>query len=462
MAQREHRHEWFCGAFKRTGAMKYTHMIRGPYDPERSSREARKGQTLAWRDKIKATSAKEWEAKLLEYLADGEPRTVNRMAVELLDQTADVCAPPLVDALWALHAACKIECTNQAPIYFRVKGSKREPAGKPGQMPRTTPPSKGIYAAVAPLRDYDLSGPGAARVAAVARMVKQLADGCEPDDDNEILLKRAKATGKKLEEAWQQLRPEELPAGAEELRRLDGKCNGATFNYVMALRNHLMIDLESLRDSLMAPSHEDLDVGDEIERSALDDFGGSDAEDVAPARARAPRGAKALTNIAAAAQAIQAEHGVPHELAMEVARDVAATLRGKPTTEAIIARTSEMLSQQEDGDAPADPTDYLARIKKAKTADQGRRALHDLHEELSRISIAVLKDRNPPGEVFISMSPRDQKHLAKIQRPILENFFAKATARSPAMGARVRELYAQRRAMQPFWETLYKAEVAAR
>ena len=152
-----HEHEWTCGSVNRKGVAKYIHLIRGPYDPEKSPRvkvgEPGSDPTAEWRRKLKTSSAKDWEPIVLELLADGCPRTLNEIGITLLDRTADnLRALPPDEALWNLVERCELEHTMEAPIYFRTKGSTQKPRGKAGQdRPTATrapspAPSPGPYA----------------------------------------------------------------------------------------------------------------------------------------------------------------------------------------------------------------------------------------------------------------------------------------------------------------------------
>lgn len=115
--------EWVTGnAVDRSGLAQYTHLIRSPDDPERSPREARKGKETAWlRLTAKATRGA-WKTSIAALLADGVPRTFNRIAVELSDMTADVVFGKAPDqALWELVHEGAIEHTTKAPILFRQR-----------------------------------------------------------------------------------------------------------------------------------------------------------------------------------------------------------------------------------------------------------------------------------------------------------------------------------------------------
>lgn len=122
---------WVHGPLKRSGAKVYLHLVRGPYDPERSPR-AKAGtegsDTLAiWRKELNKEATGPWKARILDLLRDGRPRTFNEIGVTLLDKTADVLlSTPPDKALWELVAEGKVEHTNHVPIYFRLRGGAEE------------------------------------------------------------------------------------------------------------------------------------------------------------------------------------------------------------------------------------------------------------------------------------------------------------------------------------------------
>ena len=48
----------------RSGLAVFAHIIRGPEDPERSPREARKGQETAWRKSTAASTRPDWVERI--------------------------------------------------------------------------------------------------------------------------------------------------------------------------------------------------------------------------------------------------------------------------------------------------------------------------------------------------------------------------------------------------------------
>ncbi len=106
-----------------SGLARYTVLIRAPGDPERRPRENRqaamghRAAAVEWRAWHKA-SAEEWRARIVAHLADGMPRTLNRIAVELVDATADVVGEAALAGLWLAVERGEIWWTADAPIHF--------------------------------------------------------------------------------------------------------------------------------------------------------------------------------------------------------------------------------------------------------------------------------------------------------------------------------------------------------
>lgn len=106
----------------------FTHMIRAPGDPERQTREARRarlgpGSTTEAMRSRKTRSPDAALAEVLELLSDGEPRTLNRIGVELWDQTADVVDDRI---WWAIVDAViegQLEHCSRAPILLRRRAA---------------------------------------------------------------------------------------------------------------------------------------------------------------------------------------------------------------------------------------------------------------------------------------------------------------------------------------------------
>lgn len=105
----------------------YTHLIRSPSDPHRTPRPEGGHKDRAPHRTLAKRPGAEIEELLLSGLEDGEPRTFNRLGVEIFDLTADVLfTTPVNTILWQLVAQGRIEHTLEAPILFRYrKGESR-------------------------------------------------------------------------------------------------------------------------------------------------------------------------------------------------------------------------------------------------------------------------------------------------------------------------------------------------
>lgn len=114
---------YFTGLPDRSGPAQYTVLIRAPWDPERRPREVRQAEmgkeaaAVAWQAWRKAPP-EEWRARIVAHLADGVPRTFNRIAVELVDASADVVGDTAEAGLWLAVERGEIWWTNEAPIHF--------------------------------------------------------------------------------------------------------------------------------------------------------------------------------------------------------------------------------------------------------------------------------------------------------------------------------------------------------
>ncbi len=117
---------WSCGPVEFRGMTRFTAAIQGPDDPERSDRSERKGKTTAWKE-VRKLPVEGFVTKVRALLADGKPRTLNHIAIVLLDEDGSMhLQGPLHKALWKLVADCELEFNDVAPIYFRKakKGAK--------------------------------------------------------------------------------------------------------------------------------------------------------------------------------------------------------------------------------------------------------------------------------------------------------------------------------------------------
>ena len=116
------RETWWTGPYPegfRSGASAYTHMIRDPSDPERSEREARKGQENRVVKEIhRHGDVESFKKQILAHVADGTPRTLNRIAMELWDLTADIVGERIEKAFFDLVEEMKLQHTVTAPILW--------------------------------------------------------------------------------------------------------------------------------------------------------------------------------------------------------------------------------------------------------------------------------------------------------------------------------------------------------
>lgn len=124
MADLDAHFDWHTECRPKTdGAYSYVIMIRGMYDPERTSRsdaQARGDSPLAWKLKI-SRPVEDWSAAILALAGDGQARTFNALCVEIADTTADVCGGTNAeDAVWSLTMAGLVRFTVESPILFRI------------------------------------------------------------------------------------------------------------------------------------------------------------------------------------------------------------------------------------------------------------------------------------------------------------------------------------------------------
>ncbi len=112
---------WIRSAVDRSGLAAFVHLIRHPDDPRRSPRPPGGHDERAPHRVLDAMQPEKLERQILDLLADGVPRTFNRMAVELWDVTADVVFETAADrALWRLIGPV-LEHSLEAPVFFRVR-----------------------------------------------------------------------------------------------------------------------------------------------------------------------------------------------------------------------------------------------------------------------------------------------------------------------------------------------------
>ena len=107
----------------------FAHLIRWRWDPPETkargsvveSGERRARRAAGWETRI--GTPEEWAPKIDGLLADGQPRTFNRIAVELIGATADVMFETALDvALWSLVERERVAwaCEEGAVFFLRA------------------------------------------------------------------------------------------------------------------------------------------------------------------------------------------------------------------------------------------------------------------------------------------------------------------------------------------------------
>jgi hypothetical protein len=111
---------WNRAPVDRSGAAAYVVIIRAAGDPERKPRDG-SDRGSAWRRALVKMPVERLADEIAAHLADGVPRTMNRIGVEMMDKTADCTfGTPFEEALWALVERGTHEHTLDAPILFRA------------------------------------------------------------------------------------------------------------------------------------------------------------------------------------------------------------------------------------------------------------------------------------------------------------------------------------------------------
>ncbi len=114
----------------RSDLSRYTHLIRSKYDPEETMEHGAlkhdaEGNVVGGRDPTHWKTSKQrsvpvFMAEIRKLLSDGNPRTFNRICVELTGTTADVMLEkPIDEALWELVAEESIAWSNaEGAVFF--------------------------------------------------------------------------------------------------------------------------------------------------------------------------------------------------------------------------------------------------------------------------------------------------------------------------------------------------------
>jgi len=110
-----------CTPVSHAGMAKYCHLVWGPDDPKRSPRPKGGRDDKQPHLTNAKTSRGEWALRIEALMEDGEPRTFNRICVELLDQEASIgFEGPLDEALWGLVEQGRLAHTMEVPVYFII------------------------------------------------------------------------------------------------------------------------------------------------------------------------------------------------------------------------------------------------------------------------------------------------------------------------------------------------------
>lgn len=119
---------WFNKVPNLRGMNAYVVLIRDKNDPEREPRPGLlkdPGHATRWKQMDKSSPG-EWRRVIVNLLADGIPRTFNRVMVELIGMTADTAAGKNPEkGLWLGVEHGDLEYTSEAPILFRAVRAKR-------------------------------------------------------------------------------------------------------------------------------------------------------------------------------------------------------------------------------------------------------------------------------------------------------------------------------------------------
>lgn len=129
-------------------------MVRSKHDPPRRQR-GREAGDIAPHLTLKKTTREEWATHILAHLGDYTTRTLNRIAVEMVDKTADVVSgSPFHEGLWLLVERGQVEYTMRAPVLFRKIRHvvKRKPAVPDGpECAMCGKPATGTIAGAVPI-----------------------------------------------------------------------------------------------------------------------------------------------------------------------------------------------------------------------------------------------------------------------------------------------------------------------
>lgn len=112
---------YYFGLPDRSGAARYTHLVRWNGDPPETKARGGGLRPAGWQKRL--GGAEEWAAEIDALLADGRPRTFNAIAVQLTGTTADVVVDEAPDqGLWLLVERGRVAwaCEERAVFFLRA------------------------------------------------------------------------------------------------------------------------------------------------------------------------------------------------------------------------------------------------------------------------------------------------------------------------------------------------------
>jgi hypothetical protein len=104
----------------------YTIMIMGPDDPDRRPRPVGGQEDKTPHRTIAKMTESQIAKAIVNHMADGEARTLNRLSVELWDKQGSITGGTKVEeVLWQLVLDKTLEFTMEAPVLFRMIKKRR-------------------------------------------------------------------------------------------------------------------------------------------------------------------------------------------------------------------------------------------------------------------------------------------------------------------------------------------------
>jgi hypothetical protein len=106
---------FYLGLPDRSGIAAYTHLIRGPLDPEETKARGGGKRAAGWEKRIGA--AEDWVEQIVALAK--RPITFNAICVALTGATSDVLFGSAIDeALWLAVEREQLAWSDEAPIHF--------------------------------------------------------------------------------------------------------------------------------------------------------------------------------------------------------------------------------------------------------------------------------------------------------------------------------------------------------